>query len=71
MSIAWPGLFATVVNSDCSHKDRVRLCRFQLACNECSDVLRGRVRRGPGPLEVEAAQMPADIQYLADKVQAW
>src|SRR5690606_1968571 len=34
-----------------------------------SDVLRRRVGRGPGPLEVETAQVAADVEHLADEVQ--
>ncbi len=35
-----------------------------------SDVLRRRVARRPGPLEVEAAQVAGDVEHLADEVQA-
>src|ERR1700679_2758883 len=35
-----------------------------------SDRLPGAVARGPGPLEVKAAQVASDIDYLTDEVQA-
>src|SRR5690606_22437486 len=34
-----------------------------------SDGEPGAIAGGPGPLEVEAAEMAADIQYLADEIQ--
>jgi len=34
-----------------------------------SNKLRSRIPRRPGPLEVEAAQVAADVQHFTDKIQ--
>ena len=44
-------------------------CRSLRRRSAALHVLRGGVAGGPGPLEVKAAQVAADVQHLADEVE--